>query len=112
MEIIYRSADGVLFASAEECEECVEHEQKHLLFKMWDGRGRTNSTDDAMVVWISETIGAMDKFQDYCADHDCITEGMEKYKSGLFYWDGDEYTWRHIEDRVVDSFVKFFEDKD
>lgn len=108
MEIIYRSIDGVLFKSAE---ECVEHEQNHLLFKMWDERGRTNEVEGAMVLWVSTTIGAMDIFKRYSEEHDCTTEGLEDYKHGLFFWDSDHFKWRYLEDRLALSFAKFCADR-
>lgn len=109
MEILYRSFDGVVFKSAE---ECVEHEQKHLLFKMWDARGRTSNVNDAMVVWISDTIGAIDRFREYCADHDCIVDGLEDVKHGLVYWDSEAFEWRQIEDKVVQSFMEYSKDEE
>jgi hypothetical protein len=109
MEILYRSFDGVVFKSAE---ECVEHEQKHLLFKMWNEEGRTNNVDGALVVWISSTIGAIDRFKQYCADYDCTTEGLEYVDHGLVYWDSEAFEWRQIESGVVQAFMEYSKDEE
>lgn len=109
MEILYRSFDGVVFKSAE---ECVEHEQKHLLFKMWGEEGRTHDVNDAIVVWISKTIGAIDRFKEYCVDHDYTTDGLEDVDHGLVYWDAEAFEWRQIEDKVVQAFMEYSKDKE
>lgn len=103
MEIIYRSFDGKMFSTPE---ECLTHEKEHPLFRMFDTSGKQVAyPDDCILLQIVNESDGPAAFIELCESCECSYEGFSSYDSaGWYWWDGDEYGW--IDPEMVNALFK------
>lgn len=91
MEIIYRSFDGKMFSTPE---ECLTHEMDHPLFRMFDNSGKQVTRPDDCVLLQIVNINGPAAFIELCescgSDYGDFTSNES---AGWYWWDGDEYGW-------------------
>lgn len=90
MEIIYRSFDGRDFYTEE---DCLVHEQKNPLFRMWDSSGETKNIEKGDVVELNSNA-AVEKFIEICQNSDIDCSGIDGV--GLYAWDASNFEFVNI----------------
>lgn len=103
MEIIYRSFDGKMFSTPE---ECLAHEKEDPLFRMFDNSGKlVTYPDDCVLLQIINENDGPNAFIELCESYDCSYEGFSPYESaGWYWWDGNEYGC--IDPEMVNALLK------
>lgn len=105
MEIIYRSFDGMDFDTAE---RCIEHEQRHARFKMWNEDGMTTDLGAARIIWIS--ANGADAFTTLCLREGLACDGIDTGDMGVSIWSEELFMWVPIDDETIQAFKFFWND--
>lgn len=103
MEIIYRSFDGKMFSTPE---ECLTHEKEHPLFRMFNSSGKlVTEPDDCLLLQIVNDSDGPAAFIELCESCECSYEGFSSYdNAGWYWWNGDEYSW--IDPEMTNALVQ------
>ena len=104
MEIIYRSFDGVNFATEE---DCLAHERERD-YKMWDSNGITHFANDAEVVFL--TPNNVKGFIEWLRREDICSEGLESDISGTYIWDSKSFQWVHLSELTTKALLNYLKD--
>lgn len=107
MQIVYRAYDGEHFYTEA---ECLEHEEKHPLFTMYDEDGRTNSTDSAEVIHLPDNEG-VSAFVDICEEEGIDHTGVEHYSlPGWYVWDADQCGYLSLSEPAISALTQAFKE--
>ena len=105
MEIVYRSFDGVDFATEE---SCLAYERERD-YKMWDSNGITHSVNNAEVVFL--TPSNVKSFIEWLRHEDICSEGLESDISGTYIWDSKSFQWVHLSELTMKALLNCFKDR-
>lgn len=103
MEIIYRSFDGKMFSTPE---DCLTHEKEHPLFRMFDNCGKLVAyPDDCVLLQIVNENDGPAAFIELCESCECGYGEFSSYESaGWYWWDDDDYVW--VNPEMVNALFK------
>ena len=104
MEIIYRSFDGVNFATEE---DCLAHERERD-YKMWDSNGVTHSANNAEVVFL--TPNNVKSFIEWLRCEGICYEGLEDDISGTYIWNSESFQWVHLPESTIRALLEYLKD--
>ena len=105
MEIVYRSCNGKIFYSEE---ECLEYE-KTLDFKMYGPDGQTDRTEASFVVEFENSESA-ENFLETCRMMEICSDGIEPDCPGVYAWSDNNGKYFLLEPLTFKALKQYIKD--
>lgn len=105
MEIVYRSCNGKIFYTKE---ECLEYE-KALDFKMYGPDGQTDRTEASFVVEF-ENSEIAERFIETCDTMGISADGIEPDCPGVYAWSDNNSKYFLLEPLTFKALKQYFKD--
>ena len=102
MKAVYRSLDGLIFNTEE---ECLSHEKETPLFRMWDSSGETKLVECGYVVELNNN-DAVEKFIELSQESGSEYCGIEGV--GLYVWDEHNFKFVDISSYQLGALRAYF----
>lgn len=105
MKVFYRSCNGKIFYTKE---ECLEYE-KTMDFKMYGPEGQTNNADECFIVDI-KTPEAAENFIEACIRMEAPCDGIQRDCVGFYVWSFSDKKYFRLEPLTCKALKEYFKD--